>query len=146
MKDLTNVQNKEIKEAILKIHKGCHNKTKVKLYKKLMGARLRWAKDLNISAEEMQEMIIDKLGSNCKYCNDKITAKNISLDHETPLDRGGISSKENTDIICSKCNRRKDSLTKEEYIKLVKFLREEFCEEARDKVLKQMSMKTYYGS
>ena len=59
----------------------------------------------------------------CSYCEDKITFKNISIDHIQPISRGGLKdSLTNIHFICLSCNMIKGNLTHDEYKKLLQFL------------------------
>ena len=46
----------------------------------------------------------------CYYCNQKFTAKELTMDHITPLARGGQSTKGNIVAACKGCNSKKQSM------------------------------------
>ena len=42
----------------------------------------------------------------CKYCG---SSEKLSIDHITPLSKGGTSKKENLQVLCDRCHHNKDS-------------------------------------
>ena len=92
--------------------------------------------DLPFELEELRAKVKVVLGMPCTYCNDKLTASNISADHRCPISRadfpahlkrvddrqfwGNLAfSIMNIDIICKRCNRRKGELTNVEFEMLI---------------------------
>jgi 5-methylcytosine-specific restriction endonuclease McrA len=55
----------------------------------------------------------------CAYCQEELTPRNASLDHNIPLQRDGRDSLDNYNFICFPCNRSKGTLTGDEYRSLV---------------------------
>jgi len=49
----------------------------------------------------------------CPYCSSK---DNLSIDHKTPLSRGGTHTENNVELICLSCNLQKGNKTKDEYM------------------------------
>ncbi len=72
-----------------------------------------------LTAEEWKE--IDELSEYCCYlCGCKLTIElsqpnTVSLEHKTPLSRGGAHSKDNVAPACFLCNSAKRNLTVEEF-------------------------------
>jgi 5-methylcytosine-specific restriction endonuclease McrA len=67
---------------------------------------------------------IDASNGKCAYCGTVMGIKDISIDHATPLSRGGYAGWSNI-VLCHKsCNRAKGDLTTEEYMRLLSFLHE----------------------
>jgi 5-methylcytosine-specific restriction endonuclease McrA len=60
----------------------------------------------------------------CPYCHQVMTVKTWSLDHKIPVSRGGAFDESNTQIICMVCNHAKAERTHEEFLDLLKVLRE----------------------
>lgn len=62
-----------------------------------------------------------KLGERCVYCkcNNKLV---LTIDHKTPLIRGGEDTDENKHIACFVCNQVKGPLTHEEFLEYNKAL------------------------
>lgn len=108
-----------------------------------VNTRLHWGKG---SQDKMIKLIKKYLGTNCKYCGEKLTLENMSLDHKTPLPHclsksskktrhskkykeyteekiKELNSENNLQFICLKCNRRKGNLDDTEYTALIKFLK-----------------------
>jgi len=52
----------------------------------------------------------------CVYCGRELKGDDtVSIDHKTPVCRGGETVEENLAIACIPCNREKDNMTVEEY-------------------------------
>ena len=62
---------------------------------------------------EVREYLLEKWNRKCAYCN----KKNIPLqvEHIIPKSRGGINRVSNLTMSCEPCNKKKDSLTAEEF-------------------------------
>jgi len=58
----------------------------------------------------------------CPYCRTPIDIISLSLDHKTPLRRGGGPDLSNLQVICKRCNGVKSSFTAEEFQLLVNFM------------------------
>lgn len=59
----------------------------------------------------------------CYYCDRRVAAKELTLDHIVPLVRGGQSSRGNCVPACKECNSRKQHLLPmewEEYLQRIK--------------------------
>lgn len=53
----------------------------------------------------------------CVYCEKSLSKEDITLDHKTPLSKGGeLKSKENIVISCQQCNSLKGDLTYEKFM------------------------------
>lgn len=50
----------------------------------------------------------------CRYCGEKVTSENVTLDHFVPQSRGGKHTKENLRTCCLICNSIKSGKTYEE--------------------------------
>jgi len=62
------------------------------------------------------EVNIRKYGTlTCEYCSGDLDFGNDSIDHKTPLIRGGTNEFENLFVSCRLCNSRKNRKTEEEY-------------------------------
>jgi 5-methylcytosine-specific restriction endonuclease McrA len=131
-------------QAIEKYHSRCKKLTKKKLYNKLMGAKSRWAKQNDCNLEEMEVFIVAGLGY-CPYCLGELDVKNMSLDHKTPIDRGGDKHIDNLIICCLRCNRCKGVLTENEYRKLLQFISTFKEDVVRNYILRKLSSKDMWG-
>lgn len=145
MKNLNNARKKDIKEKILDIHSGSPKKYKVKYYKKVCRLINNFRKYCNCDYDKIKSITLQALGSACKYCGDKITAKNLSGDHITPLTRGGVSYLDNFQIICNSCNQRKGDLSGSEYEELLKVI-DKWDDSGKRYILTQLRKSDYYGS
>jgi len=56
-----------------------------------------------------------KSSEQCYYCGDFINADQKTIDHKTPLSRGGVHSKDNIVLACRSCNCKKQALTETEF-------------------------------
>lgn len=94
---------------------------------------------LDFTLDDFRAMVELKLGYNplCEYCRQGMTVKTFSLDHKTPVSRGGTFGKGNTQLICAGCNRSKGNFTDAEYRVLLKKL-DEAEAETRNFEMKRM--------
>ncbi len=60
--------------------------------------------------------LFETQGGKCYYCGAKIKTKNSTIDHMTPLARGGADKYYNMCMACKPCNRKKDDKTAEEFM------------------------------
>lgn len=51
----------------------------------------------------------------CFFCREKLTRSNRSIDHLTPLSRGGKNKYSNFVLACKDCNHAKNSMTLHEF-------------------------------
>lgn len=66
--------------------------------------------------QRVYEENIKKFGSlTCSYCLKKVGFGTDSIDHKTPISRGGTHDYENLAIACRSCNTRKRNRTFNEY-------------------------------
>jgi len=124
-------------------NKGRQNKTKEKLYRRVLSARSRWAKQYDLSKKDIDKLIKEAIGTKCTYCKEEITTENMSLDHKKPQDRGGSNEIDNLEIVCQRCNVRKGSLTAGEFVMLLE-LTDYLPEKAKSYILQQLSHRSYY--
>lgn len=68
------------------------------------------------SAEEILLMNnIRKSNERCYYCGCGVKESKRTVDHKTPISRGGETQEDNLVMSCQKCNNEKDFFTEEEY-------------------------------
>jgi 5-methylcytosine-specific restriction endonuclease McrA len=71
-------------------------------------ARYRELRDLNErSWFDLRMRVIKRDGKTCAYCNKKLTRSQISVDHITPVSKGGTNDLSNLAISCRECNSSK---------------------------------------
>jgi len=58
----------------------------------------------------------------CPFCLQPIDALSASIDHMTPLSRGGSLGLDNLECICELCNRIKGGLTRSEFAELSEWM------------------------
>lgn len=81
----------------------------------------------------IRERLYESQGSVCHYCKSVITkntedgkflvSRHWTIDHKTPVSRGGTNEESNLVGACEHCNKNKDCLTEEEFL-LTAFLRD----------------------
>lgn len=59
---------------------------------------------------DMKNAKIIEQGYSCKKCNKLILMQNSHADHITPWSKGGKTEKENLQILCEDCNRKKSDI------------------------------------
>ncbi|MCA8917260.1 MAG: HNH endonuclease [Planctomycetes bacterium] len=75
-----------------------------------------------LSLDDMRAKMEAAYGKPCRYCLDpmKHTKTNsLSPDHIVPMADGGETTEENIELICTKCNRRKDTIAPERFQRLM---------------------------
>jgi 5-methylcytosine-specific restriction endonuclease McrA len=88
-------------------------------------SRTRWIKrhpdsKLTKIIQRVYEDNIKRYGTlTCDYCKKEIIFGKDNLEHKIPFSRGGKDEYSNLTISCESCNRKKRSMTAQEYIKLM---------------------------
>ncbi len=90
------------------------------------------------TADELVSYLLARWADGCPYCGCRLTPKGFQVDHILPLARGGSWDITNTQVICTRCNRRKGSLTHMEFIALLSFVRT-LDEQAATNILARLS-------
>jgi 5-methylcytosine-specific restriction enzyme A len=67
---------------------------------------------------------IKKQDYKCIYCGVVLTDKNLALDHNIPIFRGGANTIENIDCVCTDCNMLKFKKTSDEFKIFIKIYAE----------------------
>jgi len=63
----------------------------------------------------LRRQIIERDGYRCVYCDEDLTNAEIHLDHVIPESKGGLTSYNNLQVTCRKCNLSKGVLTENEF-------------------------------
>ena len=98
--------------------------------------------EFDISLEEVRELLYGVYGKKCRYCNTKLVVSNMACDHILPLSMGGVSTPDNLQMICSRCNTRKGPLTDKLFGKLLRWLSHQ-DDELERYVLRKMSSRDF---
>ena len=69
--------------------------------------------------DELRDMFFNSYGKGCRYCDKKMTLRNMVCDHIIPLDKNGNSTVDNLQILCKSCNTRKGPLDEEDCIEIM---------------------------
>jgi len=132
--DPDNTYKPSEKYSPMKICKEC-SRERVRIARKNMNPLKKKARNLRgslLSKKKLnkdhyiwsvQELvsILDK-GVTCPYCKKEVEMNKVSIDHITPLSRGGSGNRENLVFCCLECNLMKGNLEKEEFMSLLSFL------------------------
>ena len=59
--------------------------------------------------------LFDEQQEKCIYCGNKLSIEYFELDHIEPTARGGEDRFDNLQLLCSPCNKRKGTMTDEEF-------------------------------
>ena len=97
--------------------------------------------EFNVTTEQLRKLFYDNYGSRCKYCGTVLKIgkeNNIVCDHIIPLNKGGDSTIDNLQLICSACNRRKSYLSEENFLHILNWVKKQ-NREIREYLLKQMA-------
>jgi 5-methylcytosine-specific restriction endonuclease McrA len=89
------------------------------------GMARRAGRKVDFSLKQLRERLTNTFNCEpfCRYCRVALSIKTWSLDHKTPVSRGGTYDESNTQIICLTCNHAKAERTHEEFMDLLKVLR-----------------------
>jgi len=101
----------------------------------------------DVTTRQLRALFYHNYGKTCKYCGTavlKINKSNqITCDHVIPLQKGGDSTIDNLQLICSTCNRRKSSLLESDFLTILNWVNKQ-NEEIRSYLLKQMAKSKEY--
>ena len=98
--------------------------------------------EFNISLTEIRNILYKCYGRKCRYCNTHLLVNNMACDHIMPLSLGGVSTPDNLQMICMRCNTRKGPLTDKLFGKLLRWLSHQ--DESLSKyVLRKMSSRDF---
>jgi len=79
-------------------------------------ARKRGSDDGTVTTEFLNVLMSE---TNCYYCLRLVPRAEREMEHKKPLSRGGLHSMFNVVMACRTCNRRKQALTDQEFVKLI---------------------------
>jgi len=89
------------------------------------------------------EEVINRMNqaSICEYCHKLIEPLDYSIDHKTPLNKGGTNDIGNLHLTCIKCNKVKGDLTDEQFKDLMGYLADK--PEVYDNLYKRLRMANF---
>lgn len=79
---------------------------------------------LDYTAIDLAVTVARLIGVPCPWCEQPLTAKSFSFDHDQPTSRGGSYAAANVLICCTRCNKLKGAMTTYEFIRLQALLDE----------------------
>ena len=91
-----------------------------------------------IDMEELRKMFYKSYGKGCRYCDKKMTLRNMVCDHIIPLAKNGNSTVDNLQLICKSCNTRKGPLDEKDFIELMLWV-ETLKNETKEYVLRKLA-------
>ncbi len=75
---------------------------------------------VDYSTDDIEALVRDALTRCCRYCKARLTLANLSVDHRTPVSRGGSFTLDNLDAdLCRECNEKKADVLASEWGRLV---------------------------
>ena len=77
----------------------------------------RYACDGTVSVKALRELFSEF--TYCPYCGVELLADNRSLDHKTPLSKGGLHTISNLIPCCFKCNSKKGAMPYDQWMQIV---------------------------
>ena len=83
-------------------------------------------------------MFYNSYGDGCKYCDRKMTLRNMVCDHIIPLAKGGDSVIDNLQLICKSCNTRKGPLDEDDFKYLMEWV-DQLKDETKQYVLRKLA-------
>ena len=92
----------------------------------------------DISMDELRTMFYNSYGDGCKYCDKKMTLRNMVCDHIIPLAKGGDSVIDNLQLICKSCNTRKGPLDEDDFKYLMEWV-DQLKDETKEYVLRKLA-------
>ena len=150
---ISKMEKKYNKHEFVKIMKPIHKQFTDKTYKKLVGKLGNLRSSLkkraldaglkfDVTTNQLRKLFYDNYGKKCKYCNEAVLKINkinqITCDHIVPIQKGGDSTIDNLQLICSTCNRRKGSLSEDDFLTILVWVRQQ-KPEIKNYLLKQMA-------
>jgi HNH endonuclease len=122
------LSTKDFEKRANQLFESCRDR-----WRKVLSKGLPKGVDLSIPLEdilpftrrEFQKWLWERTGLNafpCSYCRAAMDIVSLTLDHKTPLRRGGGPELINLQVICKGCNGSKGQFTHEEYSLLVSFM------------------------
>lgn len=99
---------KDLEEEIAKLMQDDEVVKKSGIYEYVLS---RDEKHLNLRAfpNGMKREVYEAQGGVCPHCQEKFTLDEMEADHITPWSQGGKTVKENCQMLCKECNRRKSN-------------------------------------
>lgn len=74
----------------------------------------------------------------CAYCACVLTVKNVSMDHDEPVSRGGPWELDNLVVCCIRCNQIKGNMTGHEFLTLLRWAQDNLGPSARESLLSRL--------
>jgi len=62
-----------------------------------------------------RRLLVERDGTNCHYCGQSFSVEKLTVDHKTPVLRGGEDIPSNVVLACLTCNSQKGPMTEQEF-------------------------------
>ena len=134
-----NKRQEELQKLLFPIHKNQWKRAYKKLIIKISGLKSKYKVDI-------EDKILEAYGKPCPYCGKRMSmvkSEQFSVDHVNPTSRGGENCLENMEIICTRDNRSKGVLNKQEYQSILDLINN-FEPEAKQYVKSKLGAKLVY--
>lgn len=116
--EASETRRKHRRASASRLRKQPHYRIKSKLYNAKRRARLLEAEGNFEKGDWIQ--VLNEQENKCHYCEDEFTKEILpTIDHKTPLSRGGSHNPSNIVAACRSCNSKKGTKTYEEFIQIV---------------------------
>lgn len=64
----------------------------------------------------LRRQVLARDGHHCVYCDEDLTDQEVHLDHIIPESQGGLTSFDNLQVTCRRCNIAKGVLSESEFV------------------------------
>ena len=71
--------------------------------------------------KKIREIVINRDGLICCYCESELTHKTVTMEHIIPKSKSGTLNPNNLTVACEKCNNKRDDKDFFEYCKMLNF-------------------------
>jgi len=129
----------EINKLLVEERKKMREKNKQSLFMRrtlsiFNGQKKRAAESLHVipyTLEQFREWVNPSFENRYCDCGNKLSAKNMTIDHRVPVARGGNWGIDNLRVVCKPCNWRKGIFFEDEYTALIEFAETKLSPESR---------------
>lgn len=69
---------------------------------------------------KIKKRLSKKSANKCHYCGVQNKRKDMTVDHKTPLSKGGKNTGSNYVLACFDCNQKKGDMDYDEYMEMIR--------------------------
>lgn len=70
-------------------------------------------------SDEMRDEIYNRYNGRCAICGNCVKREKMTIDHKIPLSKGGSHHFSNLQLCCLRCNRAKQDMTMDNFLRRV---------------------------